>query len=208
MTVYNSCNFARHPLWLTYCMQKYTCLLLLISMLWHRQAIFESKGDKLSSSAEFRIRTQGLTHQIASRLNARWQTDWAIVPMISEHSKFRDWIFSWIFLILNSKIYSTAYVLKQSIRHLGTSWRHQMEAFSALRALCAGNSPVPGEFPSQKPVTQSFDVFLICAWTNGWANNREAGDLRRHRSHYDVTVMVKLIVIAIHATYIAVQQAF
>ena len=34
-----------------------TCLLLLISMLWHRQAIFESKGDKLSSSAECRIRT-------------------------------------------------------------------------------------------------------------------------------------------------------
>ena len=53
--------------------------LLLISMLWHRQAIFESKGDKLSSSAEGRIRThQGLRLQIASRLNARWQTDWAI----------------------------------------------------------------------------------------------------------------------------------
>ena len=53
--------------------------LLLISMLWHRQAIFESKGDKLSSSAECRIRThQGLRHQIASRLNARWQSDWAI----------------------------------------------------------------------------------------------------------------------------------
>ena len=37
---------------------RYTYLLLLISMLWHRQAIFESKGDKLSSSAECRIRTQ------------------------------------------------------------------------------------------------------------------------------------------------------
>ena len=30
---------------------------------------------------------------------------------------------------------------------------------------------------------------LICAWMNGWVNNREAGDLRRHRAHYDVTVM-------------------
>ena len=48
---------------------RYTCLLLLISMLWHKQAIFESKGDKLSSSAESRIRThQGLRHQIASRM--------------------------------------------------------------------------------------------------------------------------------------------
>ena len=55
----------------------HTCLLLLISMLWHRQAIFKSKGDKLSSSAECRIRTQGLWNRISSRLNARWQTDWA-----------------------------------------------------------------------------------------------------------------------------------
>ena len=56
---------------------RYICLLL-ISMLWHRQAIFESKGDKLSCSAECRIRTQGLRHLFASRLNACWQTDWAI----------------------------------------------------------------------------------------------------------------------------------
>ena len=57
---------------------RYTYLLLLISMIWHRQAIFKSKGDKLSSSAECRIRTQGFRHQIASILNARWQIYWAI----------------------------------------------------------------------------------------------------------------------------------
>ena len=57
---------------------RYTCLLSLISMLCHRQAIFKSKGDKLCSSAECRIWTRGPRHQIASRLNARWQTDWAI----------------------------------------------------------------------------------------------------------------------------------
>ena len=57
---------------------RYTYLLLLIPMLWHRQAIFKSKGDKLCSSAECRIWTRGPRHQISSRLNARWQTDWAI----------------------------------------------------------------------------------------------------------------------------------
>ena len=57
---------------------RYTCLLLLISMLWHRQPIFESKGDNLSSSAECRIRFQSLRHLFASRLNACWQSDWAI----------------------------------------------------------------------------------------------------------------------------------
>ena len=41
-----------------------------------------------------------------------------------------------------------------------TWWRHQMETFSALLALCAGNSPVTGEFPSQRPVTRSFDVLF------------------------------------------------
>ena len=35
-----------------------------------------------------------------------------------------------------------------------------METFSALLAICAGNSPVPGEFPTQRPVTQIFDVFF------------------------------------------------
>ena len=39
-------------------------------------------------------------------------------------------------------------------------WRHQMEAFSALLALFAGNSPVTGEFPSQRPMTRSFDMFF------------------------------------------------
>ena len=39
-------------------------------------------------------------------------------------------------------------------------WRHQMETCSALLALCAGDSPVTGEFPSQRPVTRSFDVFF------------------------------------------------
>ena len=58
-----------------------------------------------------------------------------------------------------------------------------METFSALLALCVGNSQVTGEFPAQRPVTRSFDVSLICAWINGLAHNRKAGDLRRY---YDV----------------------
>ena len=41
-----------------------------------------------------------------------------------------------------------------------TWWRHQMETFSALLALCAGNSPVPVEFPAQRPVTRSFDALF------------------------------------------------
>ena len=36
-----------------------------------------------------------------------------------------------------------------------------METFSALLAICPGNSPVTGEFPSQRPVTRSFDFFYL-----------------------------------------------
>ena len=57
-----------------------------------------------------------------------------------------------------------------------------METFSALLALCVGNSPVTDEFPSQRPVTGSFGVFF----------DREAGDLRRHRAHYDFIVMAHI----------------
>ena len=63
-----------------------------------------------------------------------------------------------------------------------------METFSALLAICAGNSPVSDEIPAQRPVTRSFDIFFDLL--NGWVNNREAGDLRRYRAHYDVSVLV------------------
>ena len=71
-------------------------------------------------------------------------------------------------------------------------WRHQMEIFSALLAICVGNFLVPGEFPALKvrPVTRSFDVFLdLRPKKSGWVNNRKAGDLRRLRAHYGVIVM-------------------
>ena len=48
----------------------------------------------------------------------------------------------------------------------------------------------PGEFPAQRQVTRSFDVFLICARKNDWVNNRKAGDLRRRGGQYDVNVMI------------------
>ena len=56
-------------------------------------------------------------------------------------------------------------------------WRHQMETFSALLALCAENSPVTGEFPSQMAVTRSFDVFFHLCLN------------KRHRAHYEVIVL-------------------
>ena len=68
-------------------------------------------------------------------------------------------------------------------------WRHQMETFSALLALCARNSPVPVNSPHKGQWHGALMFSLICAWINGWVNNRKAGDLKPYCAHYDVTVM-------------------
>ena len=70
-------------------------------------------------------------------------------------------------------------------------WRHQMETFSAILDICAGNSPVNGEFPAHKGQWRgALMLSLIRTRINGWVNNRKGGDLNRNRAHYDVTVMI------------------
>ena len=64
-----------------------------------------------------------------------------------------------------------------------------METFSALLALCVWNSPLTGEFPSQRSVTRSFVVFFDLSPNKRLSkslSNRETSDLIRHRAHYDV----------------------
>ena len=70
-----------------------------------------------------------------------------------------------------------------------TRWRHQMETFSALLAICAGNSPVPGELPAQRPVTRSFDVYFdlrpnkrLSKQSWGWWFETLSCTLWRHRN--------------------------
>ena len=62
-------------------------------------------------------------------------------------------------------------------------WRHQMETFSMLLAICAGHSPVPGEFPAQRPVTRSFDLRLnkrLSKQSWGWWFETLSSPLWRH----------------------------
>ena len=74
-----------------------------------------------------------------------------------------------------------------------------METFSALLALCAGNSPVPGDFPAQRPVTRSFDVFFDLRLNKrlnkqlwGWWVEMLSRRLWRHCNGYDVFLFVEL----------------
>ena len=91
------------------------------------------------------------------------------------------------------KFYSTVWnetlssVSHPSTRISITWWHHQMETFSTLLAICAVNSPVTGEFPTQRPVTWSFDVFVdlrlnkhLSKQTWGWGFETPLCWLRRH----------------------------
>ena len=81
-----------------------------------------------------------------------------------------------------------------------TWWRHPMETFSALLAICAGNSPVPGGFPAQRPVTRSFDVFfdlrlneLLRKQSWGWGFETPSRTSWRHVNKNCVPVLCNLL---------------
>ena len=69
-----------------------------------------------------------------------------------------------------------------------------METCSALLAICAGNSPVTGEFPAQRPVTGNFDVFFdlglnerLSKQSRGWWFEMPSRSLWRHNNVRTVT---------------------
>ena len=85
-------------------------------------------------------------------------------------------------------------------------WRHQMETFSAYLAICAGNSPVTGEFSAQRPVMRSFDVFFdLCLnkrlgkqlW--GWWFETPSHPLWRHCKEIHDALLVWGVVCRKHA---------
>ena len=65
-------------------------------------------------------------------------------------------------------------------------WKHFMHYWPFVRGIhwSPVNSPHKGQWRG------ALMFFLICAWINGWVNNAEAGHLRCHGAHYDVTVMI------------------
>ena len=94
---------------------------------------------------------------------------------------------------LNYPTWDNMHIIRENIEKIQklkfTSWRHQMETFSALLAICAGNSLVTVNSPHKGQWRGALMFSLICTWINRWGNNRDAGDLRRNRTHYDVIVM-------------------
>ena len=124
------------------------------------------------------------SHPVSSNLTSpRTDSLFPIVRPLYNHLRRRTcWLAEYLAynrIVKNEKIFVT--------------WRrHQMETFSALLALCAGNSQVTGEFPSQRPVTQSLDVFLhrylnkrLSKQSWGWWFETPSRSLWRHYNDED-----------------------
>ena len=147
---------------------------------------------------------------LSIRLHGKYFSDISIKNpyiFIQENAFKRDWKMATICLGLNVLMMTSPYrnifhvtgPLSYRIRNLwqvsphfhGISWwRHQMETFTALLALCSGNLPFsPVNFPHKRPVTRSFDVFFEFRLNKRLSKQSIRGDLRRHHAHYDVNVM-------------------
>ena len=63
-------------------------------------------------------------------------------------------------------------------------WKHFPRYWPFVRGIYRSNSPHKDQW--RRALVFSF----ICVWINFWVNNRDFGDLRRHRAHYGVTLMI------------------
>ena len=125
------------------------------------------------------------------------RADFRFAPSQWEAALLCNDVSHWLGAILESALVmgwflpGTVYVLVNFSWIITPWWRHQMEIFSALLAICAGNSPVPGEFPTQRPVTWSFDVYFdlrpnkrLSKQSLGWWLETLSPPLWRHRNAF------------------------
>ena len=130
---------------------------------------------------------------------------WSFVP-VTEGEWYRVWYF--LVLVINEHYKDSNHLLfiqklvtrslwEESISCLCLSqwsrnhddvmkWTHFPRYWPFVRGI--HRSPVNSPHKGQWRGALMFS--LICVWINGWVNSREAGDLRRHRVHYDVIVMI------------------
>ena len=126
-------------------------------------------------------------------IGSTWDRDWETelsearkkycsLSLIKMHGCYKYTIRKFIQLILPIWI---CYMTRGRQHDDVIKWKHFPRHWPFVRGIHQSpvNSPHKGRWRG------ALMFFFICAWTNGWVSNRDADDLRRHRAHYDVTVM-------------------
>ena len=101
-----------------------------------------------------------------------------------------NWLSSITRYILASEICTWLWYTLFCCSYVTSTWRHQMEIFPHYWPFVKGihRSPVDSSNKGQWRGALMFS--LMCTSTNGWANCRDTGNLRRHGAHCDVTVII------------------
>ena len=150
--------------WVNYERVQTTCKFIRLLILSYSSNNHETKGKHPGSSWSVIRQTECCPATQYARLAANWDSK----LLLSQYQTLeRD-------TQVRSADCSIVY-LCTSITWLKAWWRHQTGPFSALLALCAGNSPVPVNSPYNGQWRGALMISLICVWINDWVNNREAG---------------------------------
>ena len=129
------------------------------------------------------------TEVINGHINSRYMSGYVPVCPISSQLMWSYRIYNWLYDVSEAEY-------KKNIK-IYNWWGHDMVFFIMMTSSNGNIFRVPSRVTNRLQVNSlhkgqwrgALMFSLICAWINGWVNNREAGDLRRHRAHYDIAVM-------------------
>ena len=125
------------------------------------------------------VKNECISFYLRDDIDESWRTVYQYLTLlVSKNSKD---------VIIPSHLWFTKYRKEWAV---GIAWwRHQMETFSALLAFMRGIHRSPVNSPHKDQWHGALMFSLVCVWTNGWTNPRDAGDLWRHLTHYGDNVM-------------------
>ena len=144
------------------------------------------------SSTKESIRSANYSVDIYVTVYPSYISLWKICPpLISHWPQINKIVIYKLHQSSNSQIITLSPGISMDIWHTVTlsRWRHQMETFKRYWPFLRGIHRSPMNFQQKGQWSGALMFSLICVWIHSCVNNSETGDWRRHRAHYDVTVM-------------------
>ena len=111
---------------------------------------------------------------------------WDVMTFTWRHCNNVTFLIVLVTWTITRRLFILSHHVKTTVHDNVIKWKYFTRYWPFVQGI--HRSPVNSPYKAQWLGALMFS--LICAWTNGWINNRGAGELRRHRAHYDVTVMV------------------